>query len=203
MKSIAKRLITSVALAMGFIVSIQASSPARLTQEEIEYNRRMESLVPDGHDIWSTHFTWGVEVGSSIDLAGNDMSSFDFSLLTGYKNPAIQLLGVGAGIRRSFGSKNTFIPLFGVIRTSFRSKPSLLFMHFEAGYSFNSIKNAHVAGDICGSLGIGINLSMGKKFNSHIIIAYGFQHFDVKHREEAGLNAENVPLAQLSFGITL
>ena len=38
---------------------------------------------------------------------------------------------------------------------------------------------------------------------THIILAYGFNHFDVKHREEAGLRAENVPLAQLSFGITL
>lgn len=203
MKPIARRLIISLAVAVGFIVCSQAVS-AETPVKDAEYQRRMESLVPHaGRDLSTTHYTWGVELGSSIDLGGNDMSSFDVSLVTGYKNESIQLLGVGAGIRRSFGSHNTFVPIFGVIRTSFRSKPSLLFLHFQAGYSFNSIKNAHVRGDICGSLGLGINLNMSKKFMSHIILAYGFNHFDYKHRAEAGLHADNIPLAQLSFGITL
>lgn len=200
MKSTAKRLIASIAVAVGFVVSIPAAFAAQPERD----SRYMESLVPGRErDFLTSHLTWGGEVGSSIDLGGNDMSSFDASLVAGYKNSAIQLLGVGVGFRRSFASHNTFIPLYGVIRTSFRSKPSLLFMHFQAGYSFNSIAKSHVRGDICGSLGLGVNLSMSKKFMTHIILAYGFNHFDVKHREEAGLRTENVPLAQLSFGITL
>ncbi len=208
MKPSAKRLIISIAVAVGFIVFglplKAADTPAPAPALETKEPKYMESLVPHAaRDLSTTHYTWGFELGSSIDLGGNDMSSFDVSLVTGYKNAAIQLLGVGAGIRRSFGTQNTFIPLFGVIRTSFRSKPSIFFMHFEAGYSFNSIAKAHVKGDICGALGLGINLSTSRKFMSHIIISYGFQHFDVKHRDEAGLHTENVPLARLSFGITL
>ncbi len=203
MKSIAKRLIISFAVAMGFVFSVPASANP-VNEDQGGRNKEMESLVPHaGRDLSTTHFTWGVELGSSIDLGGNDMSSIDLSIVTGYKNKAIQLLGIGGGFRRSFGSNNTFIPVFAVIRTSFTSKPSLLFMHFQAGYSFNSIADSHIKGDICGSLGLGINLSLGKKFNSHIIVAYGFQHFDLRHRVETGLNARNVPLAQLSFGMTM
>lgn len=206
-KSVSERVFIIIALAIGFcyictdiIASTRSDSPEINGKQQ---NNDRESLIPSAaRDLSTTHFTWGAELGSSIDLGGNDMSSFDALLMMGYKNQAIQLLGVGVGIRRSFGSQNTFIPLIGVIRTSFRKKPSLLFMHFDAGYSFNSIANSHIRGDICGSLGLGFNLSMNRKFMSHIIIAYGFQHFDVKHRQQAGINSENVPLAQLSFGIS-
>ncbi len=209
------QLIMSIALATGFfgfcIPAAEASESdaaeamavnAETSQAKKLSDPQYESLIPSaGRDLSTTHFTWGAELGSSIDLGGNDMSSFDCSVVMGYKNSAIRLAGLSVGLRRSFGSRNTFIPLMAVLRTSFRSKPSLFFMHLEAGYSFNSIANSHVRGDYGGSLGLGINLSRSSKFMTHIIIAYGFQHFDVKHREEAGLKTENVPLAQLSFGI--
>lgn len=225
MKPVAKRLIASIAVAMGFVFSpvmvhaIGTGNPDAVTPSVTPLTHQpapetdalsplspesQESLMPTkGRDLSTTHFTWGIEVGSSIDLGGNDMSTFDLELVTGYKNKAIQLLGVGAGVRRSFGLHNTFIPVFAVIRTSFRSKPSLCFMHFQAGYSFNSLADAKVAGNICGSLGLGINLSMSRKFMSHIILSYGFKHFTHNPLDETSNAPKNVPLAQLSFGMTM
>lgn len=149
----------------------------------------------------SSHFTWGAEVGSSIDMTSNDMTTFDLDVLLGYKNNYIRTVGIGAGIHRSFGSKNTFIPVYVLFRSSFRKKPSLLFLHFKAGYSFNTINNGDSMGDISASLGCGINLAMSKKFQSHIIIGYGFRHFNKSHRSKINLNTSNVSLAQISFGV--
>lgn len=152
--------------------------------------------------LWTSHFTWGADIGSSIDLRGNDMSTFDAEAVLGYKNSFIQLAGVGAGVHRAFGNGNNMIPVYAVFRSSFRSAPSLFFLNVKAGYSFNSIGETGTRRGFNCSLGVGINLAMSAKFKSHIILSYGYFRLDEEQRLWAGMEIEHVDYAQLRFGVT-
>ena len=148
-----------------------------------------------------SHFTWGVEVGSSIDMTGSDMSTINADVILGYKNDLFRTIGIGAGVHRAFGMGDNYVPLYFVFRSSFRKKPSLFFLNFKAGYSFNTIADSPVFGDTMGILGLGINLSRNRNFMSHIILSYEFRHFNKNHQSLINLDRENVSLAKLSFGV--
>lgn len=124
------------------------------------------------------HFTWGSDIGSSIDIAGNDMSSIDVDAYFGYKNPTIRTFGIGAGIKSAIAKSYTFIPVYAILRTSFTSKPSLCFMDLKLGYSFNALKDNTSQNSFYGSAGIGFNLHTSSKFKSHIILSYTFMDLD-------------------------
>ncbi|MCM1152879.1 MAG: hypothetical protein NC328_04420 [Muribaculum sp.] len=151
--------------------------------------------------LTNSHFTWGADLGTSIDLGGHDMSTFDLDVNLGYKSSLIRFLGVGVGIHRSFGNGNMFIPFYVMFRSSFRTKPSLFFLNLRAGYSFNTVENSPTYGDISASIGVGINLAMTSRIQSHIILSWGFRHFRERHRELFALDTQNINLAQLSFGV--
>ena len=50
------------------------------------------------------HFTWGADIGSTIDISGNDMSTIDIDAFFGYKNKFIRTVGLGAGIKSAIGA---------------------------------------------------------------------------------------------------
>lgn len=164
--------------------------------------RAAESLFPEAsRSLSMSHFTWGIETGASVDMTGNDMSTFNADVIIGYKNATIRTIGVSAGVHRSFGNGDNYIPVCFVFRSSFRSRPSLFFLNFKAGYSFNTISDSPAFGDVCGTLGVGINLAMSRHFMSHIIIGYEFRHFTENHKSLINLTESNVSLAKLSFGV--
>lgn len=152
-----------------------------------------------GKEIPSRPICLGFELGSSIDMSGHDLSTIDFDIVTGFRNRAIQTLGLGSGIHKAMGSRNTFIPIYFVCRTSFVSRPTLCFMHFKAGYNFNTVGNSKTFGGSNASLGLGFNLSSSKSFTSHIVVAYGFRHFNSSERNP--LEVRDVSLAQVFFGL--
>ena len=161
-----------------------------------------ESLFPEhSRDLRTSHFTWGAELGSSIDLSSHDMSTMDLDIILGYKSDIIRTAGIGIGLHRAIGNGSTFIPIYALLRSSFRAEPSLCFLHLKAGYSFNSITDSPTFGDFSLSAGIGFNLSMTRRCMTHIILAYGFRHFSVRHSQAAKLDYNDISLAQLSFGI--
>ncbi|MCM1005010.1 MAG: hypothetical protein NC402_01795 [Prevotella sp.] len=147
------------------------------------------------------HFTWGLDIGASIDLSGEDMSTFDAETYFGYKGTWIRTAALGAGIHKAFGNKYTFIPLFGIVRTSFRSKPSLLFFEFKAGYSFNTLSDSGSFGGAYGSLGLGINLAMSKSIQSHIILAYSYYTLRKATDLDIPYSGDNINYASLKFGV--
>lgn len=160
------------------------------------------SIFPDASkSLALSHFTWGADLGSSIDLTGHDMSTFDIDVVFGYKNPLIRIVGVGVGMHKSFGANNMFVPIYAIFRTSFRTKPSLLFFNLKAGYSFSTIQDSPTFGDVSASIGLGINLAMSRRFQSHIIIGCSFRHFTERHQALVNLDTENVALANISFGV--
>lgn len=152
-------------------------------------------------DRMRNRMTFGLEAGSSIDLSGYDTSTINADIFLTYHSGFIRNIGLGTGIHKAFGNHNTFIPVYFLFNSSFSNRPRLCFMHIKAGYSFNTIGNSPTYGDVCASLGLGFNLKMTRNMMSHIIIGYSFRHFDEKHRSLTNLEAKNIAMAQLAFGV--
>lgn len=147
-------------------------------------------------------FIFGGELGTSIDLSGMDMSTFNFDIFMGYRNKWIQTVGIGAGYHKSLGFKDSFIPLYILFRSSFRPKPSLCFFHLKLGYSFNTISDSATYGDIACSIGCGFNLIQKRNLQSYILLCYGFRHFTERHLENMPISRANVSMAQITFGVS-
>lgn len=147
------------------------------------------------------HFTWGIDVGASIDLSGEDMSTFTAETYFGYKGSWIRTAALGIGMHKAFANQYTFVPVYGLLRTSFRSKPSLFFFELKAGYSFNTLAHSGSIGGAYGSFGLGVNLAMKRTFQSHIVLAYSY--FTLKNATELDIkySGDNINSAVLRFGV--
>ena len=187
------------ALIVGtFLFSSEAK--AEDTGENRETGR--ESIFGGNRPLHTSHFTWGADLGASLDLTANDMSTFDLDFILGYKNSLFKTLGVGVGIHRTVQSGDNFIPVYALIRTSFTSRPSLLFLNVRLGYSFNTIEDSPTFGDYNAGFGCGINLSQVKKAKTYIILGVAYRYFNENHRDYvARLDTQSVWLAQLQFGV--
>lgn len=165
-------------------------------------NEERESLFPNAtRDLGASHFTWGAEFGASIDMSDCNTSTFNIDAVLGYKNSYFRILGAGVGIHKSLGNGDSFIPVYALLRTSFSNKPKLLFMSLKLGYSFNTIGDSPTFGDVNSQLGLGINLAMGKKFQSHIVLAYEFRHFNARNKAIINEDYNNISFATVSFGV--
>lgn len=184
------------------IVEINKVNIDENISEEKEEKEERESLFPKAtRNLDNSHFTWGAEFGASIDLSGYNTSTFNVDAVLGYKNNYFRILGAGVGIHRSLGNGDNFIPVYALLRSSFSHRPRLFFMSLKVGYSFNTIGDSPTFGDTNAQLGAGINLAMGKKFQSHIILAYEFRHFNRRHKYILNDKANDISLATISFGV--
>ncbi|MBD5264118.1 MAG: hypothetical protein HDS48_01130 [Bacteroides sp.] len=193
----------SILLGIGVsLFSVSASAQKISSDGEETIKEERESLFPKATKNLSTsHFTWGAEFGASIDLSGYDTSTFNVDAVFGYKNNYFRILGAGAGIHRSLGNGDNFIPVYALMRTSFSQQPKLFFMSLKVGYSFNTMGDSPMFGDTNAQLGAGINLAMSKRFQSHLILAYEFRHFNKRHKHILNDRAEDISLATISFGV--
>lgn len=167
-----------------------------------ESETERESIFPNNsRSLENSHFTWGAEMGSSIDMTGHDQSTFDADVNFGYKNSLLRLVGLGVGVHRAFGNGNNFVPVYAIFRSSFTRRPSLLFMTMKIGYSFNTIGDADTFGDAMASVGCGINLATGKNFKSHLSLCFGYRYFNQRHQSKIEIDTKNVYLAQINFGV--
>lgn len=158
------------------------------------------SQQSDNRSLFSKHFAWGIEAGTSIDVSGYDSSTLNLDALFGYRNELFNLVAVGIGIHHAMGSGDNYIPLYATLRTSFTKKPRLFFMSVKMGYSFNTIGDADTFGDINASLGGGINLAVKRTFSSYLMLAYEFRHFNKKHREIVSIENPNISMMSLTLG---
>ena len=148
-------------------------------------------------------FMIGAELGTGLDLSGTDLSTFNFDVLLGYRSKAIQFLGIGAGVHKSLGTRDSFIPLQVVFRTGFIPRPTLAFMQVSAGYSFNTIASSPMFGDVTATVGGGINLVQRPKFQSYITLSFGFRHISERHQALAQLSKPNVGFVQIALGVSM
>ncbi len=203
-KNIIIPAVKAIVLAAGILLSASVATANDTTPKDSISNVERESLFPkSSRSLAKSHFTWGAEAGASLDLTGHDMSTFDVDVLFGYKNSYIRMAGFGVGIHRTVQGGDNFIPVYATIQTSFRKKPSLLFMSAKIGYSFNTINDSPTFGDLVSILGVGINLSKSKLANSYIILSAGYRYFNRRHINMVDrLDRHYVYIAQLRFGVS-
>lgn len=163
------------------------------------------SLHADGNESESAfqkHFTWGADVGGSIDMTGNDMSTVDLAANVGYKNDFLRLLGIGANLNMMVSNSNRSFPIYAVVRTNFRKKPTFCFLDAKGGISINYFPENVSQTGLYLSGGVGFNLASGRTFRSHIIISYSYiERKDIKDRSW-GANNEDLHLVSLKIGVS-
>lgn len=152
-----KRLILALSLYVAAMSAAVAQSPS-------------SAEVKDDY----SHFAWGADIGSSVDMTGKDMSSIDINAYFGYKNRFIRFVGIGAGIDMMIGNGSSAYPVYAMLRSGFSDRPTLCFLDMRAGCSFNNILDYRSQTNFYGSLGVGITLAKGHNFSSHIILSYNF-----------------------------
>lgn len=183
-----KRLAFLLVLLAGFFVTGYGQTFADTTVSKQQTNNRK--------------FALGIEIGSSIDLTANNLSTFDSDIVAGYRNSFIQLAGIGIGIHKALDSSNNFIPLYAVFRSSFRNSPSKVFLNATVGYSFNSIESSASKGGFNMSLGLGIHLWETESMRSHLILSYGLMHLNDRQVAEISVSNTNISMARICFGLT-
>ncbi len=127
---------------------------------------------------WSetkARFAWGADMGASIDMTGDEMSSVDFSAAFGVSRGWIQFAGIGAQANFMVSNSCRSYPIFLNFRTNFRNTPSLVFWDMKGGISLNYLEHNVQDTGLYLSTGIGIRLAYSSKFSSHIIAGYSFR----------------------------
>lgn len=196
------RLFLTILAACIAALTMSAAGVVSTPKTSIAVNPEQTSIFPERvKPLFLSHFTWGADVGASIDLGGEGLSTADLDAYLGYKGKFMRTAAVGVGIHKAFGNQYTFIPVFALLRTSFRSQPSLCFFELKVGYSFNTLHNSGSSGGAYGSVGVGVNLAMSRSFQSHIVLSYGF--FTLKNATQLAVpySGDNISSACLRFGI--
>ncbi|MDE6268052.1 MAG: hypothetical protein K2M04_03115 [Muribaculaceae bacterium] len=116
-------------------------------------------------------FTWGLDLGSSVDMSGRDMTYVELDACFGYRTPGISLVGIGASIGIMTTNSSRLFPVYALVRTSFSTRPKPVFMELRTGMSSNEISGNHQWG-FYANAGVGFKLATGKNFGSHIILSY-------------------------------
>lgn len=132
--------------------------------------RDTTSHDPFTHNGTMGHFTWGVDLGSGLDLTAHDMTNMNISACFGYKGNWIRFAGVGAEIMSMVNNSSRCYPVYAQLRTSFSHYPRLCFLEARAGVAFSSIMDYKAQTDFYGSLGIGFTLAHSNKFSSHMVL---------------------------------
>ena len=172
-----KSTIITLLLLLHTIIPVLGQAPDKIPGEAEQSTTSTPELAPEATvnpESNLGHFTWGADLGSSVDLTANDMTSIDIHGYFGYKSHWLKFAGVGAGINTMMSNASRCYPVYALLRTSFSSRPQLCFLDLRLGISINNILNHSSQTDFYGSVGLGVTLAKGKKFASHIIISYTF-----------------------------
>lgn len=140
---------------------------------------------PIAHEQGShSRFAWGLDVGSAIDMTGNDMSALDINACLGYSGPYVRFIGVGASIDMMVSNSTSTYPVYLMYQTDFSRTRRLCFMELRAGWSFCNIENYKTQQNTYGSLGVGVTLAKGRSFSSHIVLSYNYTRLDDVPRDD-------------------
>lgn len=146
-------------------------------------------------------FTWGAEVGSGIDMGGDNMSTLNISALIGYRTSWINFAGIGLGIDMMMSNSCRSFPICGIIRSSFARDPKLFFAEMRAGVAMNQATNVPDRTNLFLQPGAGIYLATGNTFASYLMLSYTYNDMtffgDKKDTLVHGLN-----MATISIGVT-
>lgn len=148
-------------------------------------------------------FAWGADFGTSIDLNGHDMSTVNIDANFGYANGVLRTVGVGAGAHMMMSNGCRAFPLYMILQTNFRHKPTLCFLDLRFGMAINNVDHDSRQTSPYINPSLGFNLAGNKNFQSYMRIGYlynGMKSFGPENNRtviNGGLNMVNV-----SIGVT-
>lgn len=151
-------------------------------------------------DGWS-HFAWGAEIGGAIDMTSHDLSSINLDAFFGYRNSWIDVVGVGAEVDMMVSNSVRSFPVYAIFRTSFTSRPSLVFMDLRGGVAFTNLSESDNQTSAYVSPGIGFNLAGGKSFQSYITLSYVYNAIRPFSIGDRNINVDGLSAACLRLGI--
>lgn len=123
-------------------------------------------------ETYQKGFAWGIDTSSGIDITANNMTYTGIDAYFGYKSRYLRFIGVGAGINMMMSNASASYPVYVMLQTNFKDRPTLCFLNIKGGVSFNRIYNyTHQTGGY-GHLGLGFNLAISRTFRSHILLGY-------------------------------
>mgnify|MGYP000217003388 CR=1 FL=1 len=119
------------------IILIVLSTPLAYAEEpqnaeNPQRTMKRSSLFAPAPREYVRPFTWGAEIGASIDLSGTENSTIDIDLFAGYRHAMLKCLGVGVGIHPSFQKDQLFVPIYALCRYNILPQNSLLFVEGRA-----------------------------------------------------------------------
>ena len=157
-------------------VTAHDGMPAPLTaaQQRAQKLRNTDRKSSCDAEPIKVRFAWGADLGVSIDMSANDMSSIDLSLAFGMRRGWINFLGVGAQGNVMVSNSCRSFPVFLQFRTNFTDRPTRVFWELKGGLSLNYLEHSHRQEGIYGSTGVGVKLASTSKFSSHLILAYSY-----------------------------
>lgn len=148
------------------------------------------------------HFVWGAEVGGSVDMTSNSMSTVNLDSYFGYRNSYIDALAVGASVNMVLSSSARSFPIYMLLRTNFCSKPTFAFMDLRAGVVINSFGSSHDQACAYVSPGVGFRLASGKTFTSYLTISYVYNGMHPYHKGKVNYDIDGLHMACLRLGIS-
>ena len=155
-----KRLVLALLVCVAALVPCSAKEPADMAEQL-------------GH----VAFAWGAQLGGSIDMSGQNMSTIDFYGIVGMQYKWIKMFGVGVGANIMASNSCRSYPVFATFRTDFLSKRrGLVFLDTRAGIANNTFPGSIERTGFYGYAGVGVNLATGRKFASFLSLGYSYVH---------------------------
>lgn len=143
----------------------------------------------------------GAEIGTSVDMTGDDMSSLNLDATAGYRLPWLDYLGIGAGAHVMIANSCRYFPVYAMARTSFAAQPGTLFGELRGGMALNRVHSLKPSTDLYMQPGVGMYLAKSPRFTSQLLLSYIYNGMrfpgDKKDTMVRGLNQ-----VSLSVGIT-
>lgn len=163
------------------------------------------SNAADYNDSFTTSkptFTWGADVGGSVDMTTSDMNTIDFGLNFGFRKGWINFLGVGAEADIMVSNSCRAFPIYGELRTNFVNHPTLAFWDLRAGISLNYLENDHQQTGAYVFTGVGFNLARSRKFSSHILVGYTYRSGSTIDNPEVRHSFNDLHYATVRLGVS-
>lgn len=187
----------SVAIAVAETAALTApAAPAASAQPVSEVEA---ATIIDNHP--KGRFRWGADVGGTIDLTGQDASSYDISMSFGFTRKWINFLGFGAKAAFAVSNSNRAFPLFVNFRTNFKDRPSIVFWDVKGGVALNYPGDNRSHAGAYASTGVGFYLARSSTFSSHILLAYTFRQQDSSWTPEGSQTLKDLHMATLKIGV--
>lgn len=150
----------------------------------------------------NVRFSWGVDVGSSIDLTSQDMSSINADAYLGLRTPYTDIVGFGAGIHTMVGNSSFTYPIYALVRTSFAEKPRLCFLDLRLGLTLNNFFDSSSKPSIYVNPALGVHLKRGNSYLSYLALGYEYNSANSPVNPDTGKSLKPISMVNVRLGIS-